>query len=1032
MDATVVTPVNPTLDRYMRAHGQSGRTGPDLLNMLLPPKNDQDYLWVLAELVRADMEQSRQLGLAYSFAEYQAYFPELPMDSRLADVVSALEAESVRQLKAGSIHPKEDATRAVEVLPFQQDLHDPSVDTPAPSVHTKTKITGKTKLSITRYPSINEIFLGFRLVGDLGSGAFARVFLAEQIELSNRLVALKVTTRPTREPQRLAKLRHTNIVPIYSVHDDAKPFQAVCMPFLGRQTLADLLKAYRATGVFPHTSNTHQSTAAVNKLSTLKSKSKSKSDAGTDSKSNILIAPIEPEQIAWPIRENLSGKSHVELVLWLLNRMTEGLAHAHSMGILHLDIKPANVLFADDGEPLLLDFNLAFDRGMHDRQHAGGTLPYMAPEQLEEYRDQQKGVAKVDERTDLFALGVMCFELLTGQLPFAIPNEKPVNISKLIDKRKEGAPEIRGLNPEINFAVASIVHKLLAPEPQDRYQTAAELLEDLRRQHENYPLKYAANSSVKERLQKWHKRNTNVVMLACLSVAILTTIGLTFSAYRREAESSRIQAAVLNRTLEDDLKHKPAELLSRDDSRIRSRAIKDAKAVLTQIGFPTQGTFPEHRLYLSLSPSDKAHHRKLVGQLCLYLAHAEWLNAVSTSAEEQHFQEALLWNLSASSCLTVDGKTPLVVTRQREFLKAQQGKAVYTYPETIPDPEYASADLLLRGSELMSQGLYLSAAPVLEQLVKLSPNQYVGYLNLAICQQQAGLYSLAMVNYRVSQALGENDPRPSHNKGVLFMTRKEFVKAEEAFSDSIQFDSINPYTWMNRAKARQALGKYELALKDINKADELGLSQILVLLHRARIFNLLKQPGEAAKALEALKSVEPSTAEDFSALGFAKIRTEPKEALKCLTKACDLNPKDYIVWQNLAALHSDYAEKKDQKKALEAQNQAVALAPEFAPAWAGRAVIHARIGLRQEAHKDVEQALFLSNDSSVLYRACCAFALTAKTNANDRERALKLFVMSLKAGYRNFKEIEADDDVISIRDSEEFKAALNAARILEN
>src|SRR5580698_7273326 len=82
---------------------------------------------------------------------------------------------------------------------------------------------------------VGDRIQGFELVEELGQGAFARVFLAKQESLAHRPVALKVTLRPTREAERLARLQHTHIVPVYSIHD-AAPIQVICMPFLGRRT----------------------------------------------------------------------------------------------------------------------------------------------------------------------------------------------------------------------------------------------------------------------------------------------------------------------------------------------------------------------------------------------------------------------------------------------------------------------------------------------------------------------------------------------------------------------------------------------------------------------------------------------------------------------------------------------------------------------------------------------------------------------------------------------------------------------------
>src|SRR4051794_23839327 len=92
-------------------------------------------------------------------------------------------------------------------------------------------------------PSVGEEIVGFRLLRELGHGAFARVFLAEQPELAGRPVVLKISSIDGDEPQTLAQLQHTHIVPIYSVHEDADTgLRAVCMPYFGGASLAHVLR----------------------------------------------------------------------------------------------------------------------------------------------------------------------------------------------------------------------------------------------------------------------------------------------------------------------------------------------------------------------------------------------------------------------------------------------------------------------------------------------------------------------------------------------------------------------------------------------------------------------------------------------------------------------------------------------------------------------------------------------------------------------------------------------------------------------
>src|SRR5262249_42656355 len=109
--------------------------------------------------------------------------------------------------------------------------------------------------------------------------------------------------------------------------------------------------------------------------------------------------------------------TYVDAVVWIASRLAEGLAHAHDRGILHLDLKPANILLTDEGQPMLLDFNLAQDTKASgkERPMVGGTLSYMSPEHLRAFRREPQSL---DARSDLYSLGIILYELLTGRPAF--------------------------------------------------------------------------------------------------------------------------------------------------------------------------------------------------------------------------------------------------------------------------------------------------------------------------------------------------------------------------------------------------------------------------------------------------------------------------------------------------------------------------------------------------------------------------------------------------------------------------------------
>src|SRR5262249_38215735 len=153
----------------------------------------------------------------------------------------------------------------------------------------------------------------------------------------------------------------------------------------------------------------------------------------------------------------LRGLSYVDAVLWIGARLAGGLACAHDHGIVHSDLKPANILISNDGQPMLLDFSVAFDLRARARVagYIGGTMPYMSPEQL---MSVQSRIASFDGRCDVYALGIILFELLTGRLPFGTERDSTsAGVADAIAARVAARPEVRGWNPAVPPAVESII-----------------------------------------------------------------------------------------------------------------------------------------------------------------------------------------------------------------------------------------------------------------------------------------------------------------------------------------------------------------------------------------------------------------------------------------------------------------------------------------------------------------------------------------------------------------------------------------------
>lgn len=311
------------------------------------------------------------------------------------------------------------------------------------------------------WPDLGECFLGFSLLAELGRGAFGRVFLASEPDLGNRLVALKVALRGNEEAEMLGRLRHPNIMPVHSIREDADTgLTAVCMPYLGRATLCDVLDV-----------------AFVN------------SRPPTWARVVLDAVVSRHEQSEYPEENHVErifrSGSYIDGIVYLILQLGGALAYTHSRGIWHRDLKPSNVLISADCRPLLLDFNLSFDERT-DASRFGGTLPYMAPEQLRMMTCESCDSARdVDSRADLFSLGVIAYELLSGSLPFG-PLRWGSSIEdtarRLLEQQAKGPQPLREKNTGIDRILAHTIEKCLAFNPDCRFESAAALHDALQRE----------------------------------------------------------------------------------------------------------------------------------------------------------------------------------------------------------------------------------------------------------------------------------------------------------------------------------------------------------------------------------------------------------------------------------------------------------------------------------------------------------------------------------------------------------------------
>jgi serine/threonine-protein kinase len=367
--------------------------------------------------------------------------------------------------------------------PRDSDAH----DSPTVALNHSRPSAGLTGLrdghptQFTDTPGAYPVVPGYEILGVLGSGGMGVVYKARQQSL-DRLVALKMirpdgVTDPAllarfqAEAAAVARLNHPNIVQVYEVGRCADQ-PFLCLEFVAGTTLEHWI----------------------------------------DSK------PHDPHTTAD-----------------LVAQMADGLHHAHAHGIIHRDMKPANVLLDENTRPRITDFGIArfLEGDSQCKTRKGellGTPAYMAPEQADR--------GAIQTTTDVYALGVILYEMLTGRPPFVAPTG--LETIQLVLNAEPVPP--RKLQPNLPVDLETITLKCLRKEPHQRYASAQELADDLRRWLAGAPI-LARPLSIWSRAVRWCRRNPLTATLSAALVGTVVGLGTLGIFWRAANEERRIEEA---------------------------------------------------------------------------------------------------------------------------------------------------------------------------------------------------------------------------------------------------------------------------------------------------------------------------------------------------------------------------------------------------------------------------------------------------------------------------------------------------------
>jgi serine/threonine protein kinase len=372
-------------------------------------------------------------------------------------------------------------------------------------------------------PVIGELG-DFRLLREVGRGGMGVVYEAEQISLRRR-VALKVlpfaAAIDPRQLQRFknealaaAHLRHENIVPVYTVGEE-RGVHYYAMQFVEGRSLAHLIAELKA-----------RPAAVVGGGWWVVDGEKA--PAGP-----VFHHP--PSTTHHPPPEG--SRRYYDWVASQGRQAALALEHAHTVGVVHRDVKPANLLLDTRGQLWVTDFGLAQmagDTGLTVTGELLGTLRYASPEQVL----ARQGV--VDHRSDVYSLGATLYELLTLRPIFEGRDRN--ELLRQIAAEEPRPP--RTLHPSIPRELETVVLKALGKEPSERYATARDFADDLQRFLDNRPV-LARRPTAAERLRKLARRHPSLVGAAAV-ILVLLSVGSSLSTLLIRGEQERTRAEQRN------------------------------------------------------------------------------------------------------------------------------------------------------------------------------------------------------------------------------------------------------------------------------------------------------------------------------------------------------------------------------------------------------------------------------------------------------------------------------------------------------
>ncbi|MBM3746738.1 MAG: tetratricopeptide repeat protein [Acidobacteria bacterium] len=853
----------------------------------------------------------------------------------------------------------------------------------------------------------------YELLEKLGEGGMGSVFKARDVRLE-RLVALKfplpelldtpeVRSRFLREARALSSLSHPNIATVFEV-DEAGGTPFLVLEYLPGGTLRGRIRVAAAAG-----------------------------------------RPI-------PVSE----------LVELARVLADGLGHAHRQGIVHRDVKSGNIMFGAEGRPKLTDFGLAKVTGTGEQSSSGsvlGTLAYMSPEQA--------SGEVVDQRSDLYSLGVVMYEAATGRLPFQ--GDSPAAVVHQIMNTEPDPPS--RLRADLPPAYDAIVLRLLAKAPARRYQHAEELVVDLRALPEpgDKSIFRALTVSLRE---PWKKlRRTRRRWLAATAAGVLLAAGGAYTGYRplqrwlraRHLPNEMHLAVLPFRSIGGDegqqafcagLTERVTTYLAclRElsvESATQTSNLKDAKQAWAQLGVSLVAEGSVERL------GDQVRVR-------ITLVDAERQRAIGASQKD--WPIAQLAGIGGDLLSMVADLLNLALPRGPQGAPAAQASEVPTaeyayllgrgflnrydrpgnlenakakFQEAIlADKKFAAAYVGLAEAHLRTYAVRRepdqleSAYAAARQAVELNDRLADAHRVLGRTYVETGHSSEAAGHLERARRLDPLDPRTYEALGNWHDSQGKPAEAERTYKQAVE---ARPWDWQSHHLLaifyfnHQREAEAEPAFR---RAIALAPRNHILYRNLGATLSRLCRNDQAETMLRAAIAIYPGPANNSNLGAVLMFQRKYPEALEAMEKAKSYASREaamrYRSWGNLGDAY--WYAKAGRDKAVEAWKQAIQVAEQRLKGSAADAVIlsevatyHAKLGNRRQAEERISQALkHQPGNARIHYQASLIYALR-----KDSARALAELEQAAP-GYSNC-EIRAAPELEELHSDPRFEDILKRA-----